>query len=61
MLKEKIRKRKWRAYIRKDPVKYKKYKEDEKLIKRAAKKPKQANTQMTMLQPNGKNSATANN
>ena len=61
MLKEKIRKRKWRANIRKGPVKYKKYKEDEKLIKWVAKKPKQANTQMTIPQPNGKNSATANN
>ena len=62
MLKEKIRKRKCRANIRKDPVKYKKkYKEDEKLTKWVAKKPKQPNTQMTIPRPNGKNSATASN
>ena len=61
MLKEKVRKRKWRANIRKDPAKYKKYKEDEKLTKWVAKKPKQANNQMTIPQPNDKNSSTANN
>ena len=61
MLKEKIKKTKWRRNIRKDPVKYKKYKEHEKLIKWVAKKPKQANNQMTIPQPNGKNSFTANN
>ena len=43
MLKEKIKKTKRRRNIRKDPVKYKKYKEHEKIIKWVAKKPKQAN------------------
>ena len=60
MLKEKIRKRKWRANFRKDPVKHEKYKEDEKLKKRSAKKTKQANAQMTSFQPNGKNSSASN-
>ena len=40
MLKEKIRKRKWRTNFRKDPVKHKKYKEDEKLEKWSVKKTK---------------------
>ena len=40
MLKEKIRKRKWRANFRKDPVKHKKYKKNEKFRKWAAKKSK---------------------
>ena len=61
ILKEKIRKRKWRANIRKDPVKHKKYKEDEKLGQWASKKTKQANAQMTTLQPNGENSSATNN
>ena len=38
MLKEKIRMRKWRENFRKDPVKHKKDKEDEKLRKWLAKK-----------------------
>ena len=39
----------------KDLVKHKKYKEDEKLRKWAAKKTKQANAQMTTPQPIGEN------
>ena len=61
MLKEKIRKRKWRANFRKDPVKHKKYKEDEKLKKWSAQKTKQTNAQMTSSQPNGENSSVTNN
>ena len=60
MLKEKIRKRKWRANFRKDPVKHKKYKEDEKLKKWSAQKTKQTNAQMTSSQPNGENSSVTN-
>ena len=41
MLKEKIRKRKWRTNCRKDSIKYKKYQENEKLKKWSAKKTKQ--------------------
>ena len=61
MLKEKIRERKWRANFRKDPVKHKKYKEDEKLKKWSAQKTKQTNAQMTSSQPNGENSSVTNN
>ena len=61
MLKEKIKRRKWRANIMKDLVKHKKYKEDEKLRKWAAKKTKQANAQMTTPQPIGENYSAANN
>ena len=46
--------------IRKYPVKHKKYKEDEKLRKRSAKKTK-ANAQMTAPQPNGENSSAVKN
>ena len=59
MLKEKIRKTKWWENI-KDPVKQKKYKEDQKLRKCAAKETRQANAQMTTPQPNGKNSSATN-
>lgn len=52
MLKEKNRKRKWRASIRKCPVNHKIYKEDEKSKKWAAKKTKPANAQIT-THPNG--------
>ena len=61
MLKEKIRKRKWRANFRKNPVKHKKYKEHEKLKKWSVNKTKQTNTQMASSQPNGKNSSATNN
>ena len=61
MLKEKIKKRKRRANIRKDPVKHKKYKEDKKLRKWAAKKKKQANAQMITPQLNGENSSATKN
>ena len=61
MLKEKIRKRKWRTNFRKDPVKHKKYKEDEKLEKWSVKKTKKTNAQMTSSQSNGENSSATNN
>ena len=61
MLKEKIRERTWRANFRKDPVKHKKYKEDEKLKKWSVNKTKQKNTQMTSSQTNGENSSATNN
>ena len=41
MLKEKIRKRKWRTNCRKDSIKHKKYQENGKLKKWSAKKTKQ--------------------
>ena len=61
MLKEKIRKKKRRENITKDPVKHKKYKEDEKLRKWATKKTKQTNVQTTTPQPNGENCSAINN
>ena len=61
MLKEKIKKRKCSANIRKDPVKHKKYKGHEKLRKWAAKNTKQGNAQMGTLQQNGEDTSTTNN
>lgn len=59
MLKEKIRKTKWRENIKKDPLNTKKYKADEKLRKRTATKTKQANALMT-TKPNDENFSSKN-
>ena len=59
MLKEKIRKTKWRENIKKDPLNTKKYKADEKLRKRTATKTKQANPLMT-TKPNDENFSSKN-
>ena len=53
--------RKWMENIKKDPVKHKKYKEDEKLRNWVAKKTKQANAQMPTPQPNAENSSATSN